>query len=680
MSVTSPPPIASPPPITIGREACVDLASSLDHEWLVTNGLGGFASGTIAGALTRRYHGLLFAALRPPLGRTLLVAKLDETLRVGQLAFPLATNIWTTGVERPAGCELLTCFTWNNQAPLWRYAAAGAALTKRVWMEHNRNATFVRYALESDSQPVQLSIRALMNHRDYHALAAVHEDPPEVVASGATLTVRCAPDAAVTVLRCAAASPLGWEIDQTWYRRFYLPVEAERGYGCLEDHLSAGVLTVTLQPGESLTVVAATEPDADVELDGAWDRQARRAAERLTLLNTAQPESPTPLVMQLALAADQFIVRRTTPDAGVGHTIIAGYPWFSDWGRDTMIALPGLTLHTGRSEIAREILLTWAQYVSGGMIPNRFPDDTLSPEYHTADAALWYIWAIDEYLRYTHDDDTLVALLPTAREIVDHHTLGTRHHIRCDDDGLLTCGGRDLNLTWMDAKIGHRSVTPRAGKPIEVNALWIHALTCLTRWLRAVDKSAAADEIDIQRQRARESFARFWNSDADGCFDVLDGPDGNDPRLRPNQVIAAALPNTPLSHAQRKVIVDLARHRLLTPYGPRSLAPGDPDYHGVYAGDVVRRDEAYHNGTAWPWLLGSFVIAHYRVYDDIDVARSFLDPFAQHLRQAGVGSISEVFDGDSPHPPRGAIAQAWSVAELLRAQAWLSGRTSAPDP
>ncbi|MBU0638017.1 MAG: amylo-alpha-1,6-glucosidase [Planctomycetes bacterium] len=656
--------------------SCQDPVRALNCEWLVTNGIGGFAAGTVAGALTRRYHGLLIAALQPPLGRTLLVAKLDETARVGGESFELATNVWRDGLAEPPGCRLLSRFELGRGVPTWEYAFAGCRLTKRIWMEAGHNVTYVRYVLQDAPQPVALSFRLLLNRRDYHALRHRDDWPARVTQSGGTgLRVEVVEGNTlihISTIADTARQPT-WTAEQTWYRDFSLMVEQARGFDHLEDHLCAGDCRVDLAAGHSITFVFAGGADATAAracldptaaLRRGADRTRRRLRRWRDVSGTSAAKAPAALE-QLVLAADQFIVARPTPEQPKGHTIIAGYPWFTDWGRDTMIALPGLTLTTGRFDVARQILRTWARYVDRGMIPNRFPDEGQTPDYNAADAALWYLWAIDQYVRATGDRRTLAELFPAMRQIVDGYRQGTRYNIHVDTDGLVYAGVEGVNLTWMDAKIGTRVITPRTGKAVELSALWYDGLCNLARLAEILGQPAG--EYKKLAQQTRASFRRFWNAARNCCHDVLDGPHGTEARLRPNQIFAVALEHSPLEPDQQRAVVAACTDKLLTPMGLRSLAPDEPDYRGQCVGGPVARDEAYHQGTVWGWLLGPFVIAHYRVYGDACAATRLLEPVFENLTTHCVGTLSEVFDGDPPHAPRGCFAQAWTVAETLRA-------------
>ncbi len=697
--------------IGFGREICGDLDIAGSREWLVTNGIGGYASGTVAGLLTRRYHGLLVAALQPPLGRTLMATKLAEIVHYHQQVYSLSTDRWANGTVDPQGYRYIEHFSLQGTVPVWRYACGDALLEKRIWMQPGANTTYVHYHLLRATQPVAIFLKALVNYRDHHGSVRSWgwQMAVERVIQG--VQVAAMPEAVPLYLLSDRAEVLTLH---DWYYNFDLALERYRGLSDREDHLHVATFHLTLNPGESVTLVASTE--ANPNLQGAVALKQRQTYEQklLNLWRTSRPigsrESPGWL-NQLVLAADQFIVNRTVTapvtapviapvtapvtasvptSAGLaqsdpldetavlaGKTILAGYPWFSDWGRDTMISLPGLTLTTGRPEIARLILRTFAQYVDQGMLPNRFPDAGETPEYNTVDATLWYFEAVQHYYKATQDDDLLTELFPVLAEIIDWHCRGTRYNIHLDSaDGLLYAGDQGLQLTWMDAKVGDWVVTPRTGKPIEVNALWYNALRTMARFARLLSKPHQEYEAIADRTLAR--FDRFWNAELGYCYDVLDTPTGPDATLRPNQIFAVSLPESPLTPAQRRGVVDTCGQMLLTSHGLRSLAPNQPDYQGQYGGDPRQRDGAYHQGTVWGWLLGPFVLAHLRVYGDPEQARQFLEPMADHLSAHGLGSASEIFDGDAPMTPRGCPAQAWTVAELLRA--WIATEKPAAKP
>ncbi len=644
--------------IDFGREVCGRLDVAASREWLVTNGIGGYASGTVAGLLTRRYHGLLIAALKPPLGRTLLVTKLDETAIYDGRTYPLHTNRWASGAVAPTGFRYLERFHLEGTTPVWTFACADALLEKRVWMQHDANTTYIRYDLRRGSAPLTLQAKALVNYRVHHG--ATH-------AGNWQMQVDSTPHG-LQVLAFDAAIPFYLLSDRAevtphheWYRDFFLSLEDHRGLDAQEDHLHVGTFRATLQPGESLTLVAST--DASPSLDGTSAYAERQGYEQTLIRQSGHTEAPAWL-QHLVLAADQFIVRRPLPDEPQGRTIIAGYPWFGDWGRDTMISLPGLTLTTGRHEVARCILRTFARFVDQGMLPNRFPEFGETPEYNTVDATLWYFEAIRAYHAATRDDRLLRELFPVLQEIIHWHQQGTRYNIHVDPaDSLVYAGEPGVQLTWMDAKVGDWVVTPRIGKPVEISALWYNALRIMAGFAHRLGHPA--EIYDAAADQIQAGFARFWNQEAGYCYDVLDGPDGHDASLRPNQLLAVSLPHSPLAEWQQRAVVDVCARRLLTSHGLRSLGPDEPAYVGHYSGDQYERDGAYHQGTVWSWLIGPFVRAHLRVYRDPGLARSFLQPLIHHLADHGVGSISEIFDGDPPFTPRGCIAQAWSVAEAL---------------
>ena len=654
--------------LDFGRDVCNDLSAAERREWLVTNGIGGYAMGTVAGLLTRCYHGLLIAALEPPLGRTLLVSKLEETAHhCGDDPYPLFANRWADGTIDPRGFEHIDRFRLEGTTPVWTFACADALLEKRIWMQVGANTSYVRYDLTRSSAPLRLRIKALVDYRDHHGRTRADGWPMQVSQVPYGLRVEAFDGAAPYFLFSggAAISP-----QHQWYRGHFLAVEHYRGLDPLDDHLYAGCLEAALQPGDSLTVVIST--DATPNLDGASAYSERQAYERGLLdkgrlaLDVEGEDPDLQDVESLVLAADQFVVRRPVPDDPDGQSVIAGYPWFGDWGRDTMISLPGLTLATGRPEIAARILRTFGHFVDQGMLPNRFPDEGERPEYNTVDATLWYFEAIRAYRAETGDDDLPRALYPVLEEIIAWHLRGTRYGIRQDPkDGLLYAGEPGVQLTWMDAKVGDWVVTPRIGKPVEINALWYNALRTMGDLAR--DLGRPGDPYDDLAERAHSGFARFWNEAAGYCYDVIDGPDGDDPALRPNQLFAVSLPYSPLSEGQRRAVVDVCARYLYTPHGLRSLSPHHPAYVGRYGGGPRQRDGAYHQGTAWSWLIGPFVRAHLRVYRDPRLARSYVMPLIRQLADHGVGSISEIYDGDPPFTPRGCVAQAWSVAEILRA-------------
>lgn len=656
------------------------------REWLTTNGLGGYASGTVCGANTRRYHGLLVAALNPPGQRTILLSRLDETVIVGGDVYELAANFWSSGAIAPQGYHHLKSFS-ASPVPTWEYQVGLGRLIKRVACLPGQNAVTVSYLLEG-GPPVRLEIKVLANSRDFHGDTYGHPDwqfrqspispspstdnlAPPVSRSDAErgeqffrLRVAAWDGAPEWTLSWTGDAAVEYHQSGEWYWGYSYPEEAARGLSSVEDYFCLGFLGVRLAPGERIDLLASTEsmdawPTADDLGDDASRRRRAMVAQAL-LPQTLESES-------LVAAADQFLVKRAST---AGPTVIAGYHWFGDWGRDTMIALPGLTLTTRRFEEARGLLKTFARYLNRGMLPNRFPDGDETPDYNTVDATLWWFHALDQYLRATDDDALLREQFPLLADMIEWHVNGTRHGIRVDpEDGLLKAGEPGVQLTWMDARIGDWVVTPRHGKPVEINALWLNALSLMARFAEHLSKDGA--RYRRLAERARAGMQRFW-SDAHGyLFDVI-GADGvGEASLRPNQLFAFSLPTCAFTTEQGASVLAVVQDRLLTSYGLRSLAPGSPGYNGRYAGDTFHRDSVYHQGTVWPWLLGAYADALFNIHGSTPETRAELrnrvQPLMRHLRQhACLGSISEIFDGDPPHAPNGAVAQAWSVAELLR--------------
>ena len=664
--------------IHFGREICGNITTAESREWLVTNGIGGYASGTISGLLTRRYHGLLIAALKPPLERTLLVAKLDETVHYRDQSYPLYSNRWADGHIDPHGYQNIEYFRLEGTIPVWTFACVDALLEKQIWMQPGANTTYIRYTMLRGSQPLHLSLKALVNYRDHHSNTYGGDWPMEIESVKYGVGVTAFAGATPFYL---LANNSNVALNHDWYSGFDLAVERYRGLGDHEDHLRCATFSTNLQPGESLTIVIST--DNNPSLDGkAALEESRKYEQQLINRWYSTPyldiQDVPSWIEQLVLAADQFIVNRPLLDVPEGKTIIAGYPWFGDWGRDTMIALPGLTLATGRPEVASTILRTFSRYLDQGMLPNLFPDAEEEPEYNTVDAILWYFESIRAYYQTTQDHEFLEEIFPLLAEVIDWHRRGTRYNIHLDDDGLIYAGEEGVQLTWMDAKIGDWVVTPRIGKPVEINALWYNALAIMAGFAQKLGKSS--QEYEQMAQRTGKGFQRFWNDSLDYCYDVLDTSEGDDASLRPNQIFAVSLPNLELktklapllNSTQQQQVVDIVAQNLLTSHGLRSLSPDHPQYNGHYGGNRFERDSAYHQGTTWGWLIGHFIQAHLRVYNNPAQARTFLEPMANHLQASCIGSISEIFDGDAPMTPRGCIAQAWSVAEVLRT--WLLTR------
>jgi len=640
--------------ISFDSNICKDFAAASSREWLETNGIGGFASGTIAGANTRRYHGLLTAATKPPLGRITMLSKIEETVTIDGESYELSSNQYPGSVS-PRGFEYLTGFRLDP-FPVWNYLVGGVEIEKKVFMVHGRNATVVQYQVKGGRKPfVTLQVRPLLSFVDYHHLA--HVDP---AFNGDYMSA----DGAVAMQPYPAMPPIffshnGANPTKTghWYRNFEYAIEKERGFDFNEDLFQPFSIDIDLKTNASLIV--STERPIDSAAAASLERSEIKR--RKALIKKADVTGD--FEKQIVLAADQFIVER-----GDGHTVIAGYPWFSDWGRDTMIALPGLTLATNRPEIARNILLEFSKSVSEGMLPNRFPDAGDHAEYNTVDATLWYFEAIRAFLANTDDYDFVREhLYATLADILVWHLRGTRYNIHADTDGLLYAGEPGQQLTWMDAKIGDLVITPRTGKAVEIQALWYNALKIMADLAGRFGDDEDHGKYESMAELCKLSFnAVFWNDEEQCLYDVVEN--GNRyGSVRPNQIFAVSLTHSMVDDERAKKIVDKVEAELLTPVGLRSLSPKDPAYVSIYIGSPFERDSAYHQGTVWGWLTGGFVDAYRRVYPDReDRVAEIISGFQHHLTEAGVGQISEIFDGDPPHHPRGCPGQAWSVAEVLR--------------
>ena len=659
-------------------------------EWLVTNGLGGYASGTVSGSLTRRYHGLLVAALPTPFGRTMMLNYLWEQVRFrdGRVVQLPQVSPAGGGVTLDSSA-LLSAFRLEAGLPVWEYEVDGVRFEKRVLMPHLQNTTHVSYSLLS-SEPVRLELRPMIAFRLHEAPVnhPIHA-PYGVYALGDRFEVH--PGGELPPLRLYLhGQDKAFTVIPEVFSSLVYDLEQHRGYECCGDLWSPGYFRLTLAPNAPGTLIASTE---SWETIGALSPEELPHAEhrrRTRLVEAARAVPPHTIAAELVLAADQFIITpagrveeaaRASAMGDEVRTVIAGYHWFTDWGRDTMISLEGLTLCTGRQREAGYILRTFGHYVRDGLIPNMFPEGTKDGLYHTADASLWFFHAVHRYLLSTGDRSTLRQLLPKLKSIVEHHLAGTHFGIGVDPgDGLLRQGAEGYQLTWMDAKVDDWVVTPRRGKPVEINALWYNALRLLTEWLRE-EGDPQALQIQEAAERAREAFnRRFWYADGGHLYDVIDGDAGDDPACRPNQIFAIALDQPVLDRSRWLPVFQVVKDRLLTPVGLRSLAPGHHDYKPQYYGDLRARDAAYHQGTVWGWLAGPFVDAWLKLYpDDQAGARTCLTGFEAHLNDGGIGTLSEIFDAESPYTPRGCMAQAWTVAEVLRA--WvLTEPASAPAP
>ena len=642
--------------IRLNGESCRDLGTALSREWLETNGIGGFCSSTIIGLNTRRYHGLLTAATKPPVGRLVLLSKLEETLVLDGRSYELSANQYP-GVVHPQGFNYQTGFRLDP-FPVFTYEVEGIRVEKSVFMVQGQNTTVVEYHIVEPTRAVdaKLVVRPLIAFRDYHG--TTHENAAlnrQIETAPGEITFRPYGDLAALHLAHDDA-----EIDSTgfWYRDFQYAIEQERGLDFVEDLFSPCDISFTLGKERPVRLIASTEPHKIAQVEAYRDAAIKRR-------KAPEPRDGSELVNLLTTAADQFIVARNQ-----GETVIAGYHWFADWGRDTMIALPGLTLASGRWDVAKNILAEFGTHVDRGMLPNRFPDAGEAPEYNTVDATLWFFEAVRSFLQYTKDYDFVrTNLYAVLRDITDWHVKGTRYQIHVDDDGLLFSGEPGVQLTWMDAKVGDLVITPRHGKPVEIQALWYNALRFMEQLAATFKDAGAAEQYGAMAVKARDSFNElFWNEELGCLYDVINGA-SRDASIRPNQVIAISLTNTMLSKERAASVLRVVEHNLLTPRGLRTLSPGDPQYVGRYAGGPNSRDAAYHQGTVWPWLMGPYITAYAKTFGK-KAGRKFsaewLQNFQDHFHEACLGQVSEIFDGDAPHTPRGCVAQAWSTAEMLR--------------
>ncbi len=645
--------------IEVNKDVCSNLDAALRREWLETNGIGGFSSASITGANTRRYHGLLTAATKPPVGRMVLLSKLEETLIIGDRRFDLSTNQYQ-GAVHPRGFELLSNFRLDP-FPIFTFEVGDVQIEKSVFMTLNSNTVVIEYRVVSTprKQTMQLEVRPLIAFRDYHSLTH------ETGALNSTLQqepgmVSIQPYDGVPRLYLAHnASQV--EAHSDWYRRFFYAVEAERGLDTTEDLFNPAILSFEISKTQQATVIASTEPQRATNAG----RFRRAEIARREQIATSLPIDD-PLARQLALAADQFIAKRED-----GYTVMAGYPWFTDWGRDTMIAIAGLTLPTGRAEIARGILHEFAKHVDQGMLPNRFPDGNEAPEFNTVDATLWFFEAVRAYLEHTGDEKFVrEEVYGVLKDIIDWHVRGTRYNIRMLENGLLNAGEQGVQLTWMDARIGDWVVTPRSGKPVEIQALWFNALKIMEDLAARFGDNDAVKRFRTSSALVQWTFNRlFWNEEQSCLYDVVNG--GNpDASIRPNQIFAVSLPYSMLPRERAAKVLEVVERELLTPYGLRTLNKQDPNYKGRYEGDPYHRDSSYHQGTVWPWLIGPFISAYLRVHGSTQEARQhargLLKPLEEHFSDGCLGQISEIYDGTVPQFERGCFAQAWSVGQIMQ--------------
>ena len=634
-------------------------------EWLETNGLGGWSGSSLSGCNTRRYHGLLMAAIHPPAERMLLVSKLDETILLDGNRYELGTNDYGD-VIFPKGFLYLSSFR-KDFFPEWIYEVAGIRIRKTITMVKDENTTLIRYEILKSEKKFTLELRPLVAARGYHQLqhsqtnifwnvdfhkGLFHNQPFEG-----------APNIYISVPGSS------WQPVLKWYYKFNYLQEKYRGLDFEEDLFNHGFFSVELKDGDALDIIISTEDPSGKNPETLFEIEKDRKMSLITGF-------PGNILRNLVLAADQFIVNRETPPEKAGgspialKTVIAGYHWFTDWSRDTMISLPGLCLQTGRYEDAKKILAVFAKSVSMGMLPNRFRDNNEPPEYNNADGTLWYFNAVYSYLQKTNDQDfILYEILPVLKDIIEWHFKGTRYNIHVDQDGLLYAGETGQQLTWMDARIGDWVVTPRMGKPVEIEALWYNALKIFEQLLTLHGEADLAEKIRVKSELTKKSFEeKFWYAEGNYLYDNIDEHGNPDPTLRPNQVFAISLPFNLLDGDKARGVLEILQTKLYTPVGLRSISPDDHRYKGHYGGSLFERDSAYHQGPVWSWLLGPFIEAKIKILGDTfrPEALAMIDHFAYHLNEGCIGSVAEIFDGDAPHHPRGCVAQAWGVAEILR--------------
>lgn len=628
----------------------------LQSEWLDTNGLGGWSGSTISGCHSRRYHGLLVAAIKPPTDRMVMISKLDETIVINNERFELGANNYGN-VVHPKGFKYLKSFT-KNLYPQFVYEAGNVQFRKSILMTQGENTTIIKYEILKAPNDFSIELLPLLAFRGYHQLMHANDSVYKAAEfENGQLALQLFDNPLEAFIQLPNSSFVS---SPNWYFNFNYSIEQYRGLDFVEDLFSPGRLTIETKEGDAFYVVLSTENKGLRNAILLFENEVER---RQQLISKEANEE----VQQLTLAADQFIVKRNDDL----KTVIAGYHWFTDWGRDTMISLPGLCLSTKRFDDAKKILSAFAQSVDKGMLPNRFQDNGEAPEYNNVDGTLWYFIAIYHYLKATKDKEfVLNELLPVLKNIVDWHYRGTRYNIHVDENGLLYAGKQGFQLTWMDAKVGDWVVTPRIGKPVEIQALWYNALNIFAELLQLNGQERDAQNIQEQATRVKQSFnEKFWFEDGGYLYDVIDENNIPDASLRPNQIFAVSLPFELIDGSKAKSIVKIVEEKLYAAKGLRSLSPNDPGYISHYGGDAWHRDSAYHQGTVWSWLLGAYVDSIFKTNGSsaaLTKAGEVIRNFIPHLSEAGLGTVSEIFDADPPFISRGCIAQAWGVAEILR--------------
>lgn len=637
----------------------------INGEWLVTNGIGGFACGSICGTLMRRYHSLLNAALPNPYGRTIMLNYASDLLVLPNKEEIRLSCLKMLDDELKSNCKIE--FRLDNGLPVWLYQFGEYLIEKRLHLVHRQNTLHMSYRLISEHENVELRWTPFFHFRTNEQLVnvVIPNESYTVHAKDFEYEVECP---GFPLLRLCTSTEASFTLNSQVFNKIHYAIEAARGYESYGSLTSPGYFQLKLRQNEWNTFIVSTEPWDTIHAIPSrqgWAIEKMRKQSLLKMAGVIGKETPT---AKLVLASDHFIITPTTRFLDMirlqalgeeSKTVIAGYPWFTDWGRDTMISFEGLTLTTGRHREAYSILQTFAHYILNGLIPNMFPDGENKGIYNTADATLWFFHAIDRYISTTNDIDILDFLLPNLKDIIQHHINGTQFGIRMDRDGLLIQGQQGVQLTWMDAKVGDWVVTPRRGKAVEINALWYNALKLYEKW---------TDTTPELSQQCYESFnKKFWFGEGGYLYDVIEGEGANDSSLRPNQLFAISLPHPVLEPSRWKSVLDNVQKNLYTPVGLRTLSPFHPDYKSNYDGDLRSRDAAYHQGTVWPWLIGPYVDSWLKVYPgDYQGARDILKGLVEHLNNNCIGSIEEIFDAIPPYKPRGCFAQAWSVAELLR--------------
>lgn len=645
-----------------GKSFWYSYEQGSDREWIITNGIGGYASGTLICSNSRRYHGLLIAALKPPTSRHLLLSNVLEDLIFEDGTSVAFSSFKTSDGYINKGFAHLQRVNYQF-IPEFIYSYQDVFMKKKIAMKYGENTTVVYYEIRNGSKAAVFKLSPLVNYRDHHHQSNCNYLNFDMDINKNEISI--SPKGSDVAINLSTSSSQFKKLDSCYFYNMLYNIEQERGLDSFEDHFMPGYFSVELKPYECKTIsfVATSQKLDSSKIDAAEviASEEQRLSELLSI-----KDYKNKLCRRLVLAADNFIVYRKST---ASKTVIAGYPWFTDWGRDTMIAFSGLTLATGRYKDAEDILYTFSKYVAHGLIPNVFPDDGLQPAYNSVDAALWYFEAVYNYLEYTNNYNFIKEKIYSClKDIFTGFKDGTIFDIRMTEDGLITAGNPHTQLTWMDAKVGDWVVTPRHGKAVEINALWYNALMIMSHL------SQKFEDRDIYinlANKAKEAFDKvFWNGSDNCLYDVVNDY-GKDPSIRPNQILAVGLSYSVVEGDKAKSIVEKVWKELYTPYGLRSLSQYSHQYRGEYSGDVWSRDGAYHQGTVWTWPLGRFIKAYVRVYGSTKEARrnaaDFVLPFIDHMKDGGLGSISEIFDGDVPHYPRGCFAQAWSVSEILRA-------------